>query len=106
MKPEYQRYLFTELMAAGAEFDIRPFGLRALNALRLEKNFGGWAREYRPIYTAYEAELGRFVALTKDADFIGKAAARDQKARRQDAPAQPDRRGAGRRRDRRRADLA
>ena len=79
MKPEYQRYLFTELMTAGAEFNIRPFGLRALNALRLEKNFGGWAREYRPIYTAYEADLGRFVALAKDADFIGKAAAQGQK---------------------------
>jgi len=80
MKPEYQRYIFTELMAAGAEFGIRPFGLRALNALRLEKNFGGWAREYRPVYTPYEADLGRFVALGKDADFIGKAAAADHKA--------------------------
>lgn len=79
MKPEYQRYLFTRLLDAGGKFGIRPFGLRALNALRLEKNFGGWAREYRPIYTAFEAELGRFVALTKDVDFIGKAAARDQK---------------------------
>ena len=74
MKPEYQRHIYDQLMQAGAEFGIRNFGLRALNALRLEKNFGGWAREYRPIYTAYEAELGRFVALGKDADFIGKSA--------------------------------
>jgi dimethylglycine dehydrogenase len=80
MKPEYQRHIFTELMQAGAEFGIRPFGLRALNALRLEKNFGGWAREYRPIYNPYEAELGRFVALNKEADFIGKSAATKLKA--------------------------
>ncbi len=79
VKPESQRHVFTELMTAGAEFGIRPFGLRALNALRLEKNFGGWAREYRPIYTPYEAELGRFVALSKEADFIGKAAAQRHK---------------------------
>ena len=80
IKPEYQRYVFEALMQAGAEFDIRPFGLRALNALRLEKNFGGWAREYRPIYTPYEAGLGRFVALGKDAEFIGKSAAKAAKA--------------------------
>ncbi len=80
MRPEYQRHIYHTLWLAGADLGIRNFGLRALNALRLEKNFGGWAREYRPIYTAYEAELGRFVALSKEADFIGKAAARADKA--------------------------
>jgi dimethylglycine dehydrogenase len=58
---------------------IRAFGLRALNALRLEKGWGGWAREYRPIYTPWEAELGRFIALDKAADFIGRDAARAAK---------------------------
>ncbi len=80
MEPEYQRHVYNALLNAGAEFNIRHFGLRALNALRLEKNFGGWAREYRPVYTAFEAGLGRFVALSKQADFIGKAAARDQQS--------------------------
>ncbi len=80
MEPEYQRHVYNALINAGAEFNIRHFGLRALNALRLEKNFGGWAREYRPVYTAFEAGLGRFVALSKQADFIGKAAARDQQS--------------------------
>jgi dimethylglycine dehydrogenase len=75
MKPEYQRYLFDLIMEAGAEFAIRPFGLRALNALRLEKSFGSWSREFRPLYSPYESGLGRFVALKKDADFIGKQAA-------------------------------
>ncbi|MCF3640940.1 aminomethyltransferase family protein, partial [Rhizobium sp. TRM95111] len=75
MKPEYQRYLFDCIMDAGREFGIRLFGLRALNALRLEKSYGSWSREYRPLYGPQEAELGRFVAHAKSADFIGKAAA-------------------------------
>jgi dimethylglycine dehydrogenase len=62
-------------MSAGAAQGLRLFGSRALNALRLEKAYGSWAREYRPIYSPLEASLDRFVALGKAADFIGKAAA-------------------------------
>ncbi|MEM6497701.1 MAG: FAD-dependent oxidoreductase [Pseudomonadota bacterium] len=80
MEAEYQRYVYDLLMDEGQAFDIKLIGGRALNALRLEKNYGSWAREYRPIYDPYEAELGRFVALGKEADFIGKAAAADAKA--------------------------
>jgi dimethylglycine dehydrogenase len=79
MKPEYQRYLFDLILEKGAAFGIRLFGLRALNALRLEKSFGSWSREYRPLYGPLEAGLGRFVALGKPADFIGKAAAAAEK---------------------------
>jgi len=75
MKPEYQRHVFDRVMAAGEEFGVRPFGLRALNAMRLEKGFGGWAREYRPVYGPVEAGLDRFVAYGKPVDFVGKAAA-------------------------------
>ncbi len=75
MAPEFQRAVFSTLMAAGEEFGIGLFGSRALNALRLEKNYGSWAREYRPIYGPLEAGLERFVAYGKQADFIGKAAA-------------------------------
>ena len=81
MKPEYQRHVFECILEAGEEYGLRMFGLRALNAMRLEKNFGGWAREFRPLYGPLEAGLERFVAYEKDADFIGKAAAlaeRDQ----------------------------
>jgi dimethylglycine dehydrogenase len=75
MAPEYQRHVFDALMNAGAEFGIGLFGSRALNALRLEKGYGSWAREYRPIYGPLEAGLDRFVAYSKPADFIGKAGA-------------------------------
>jgi dimethylglycine dehydrogenase len=79
MEPEAQRHVFETLMAAGKPHGIRPFGARALNALRLEKNYGGWAREYRPLYGPVEAGLDRFVAHDKPADFIGKAAARAER---------------------------
>ncbi|MET0576903.1 MAG: FAD-dependent oxidoreductase [Mesorhizobium sp.] len=78
--PEYQRSVFHALMEAGREFGIGLFGTRALNALRLEKNYGSWAREYRPIYGPLEAGLDRFVAYGKPADFIGKAGAVAEKA--------------------------
>ena len=80
MAPDVQRHVFERLMAAGEPFGIRPFGSRALNALRLEKGFGSWAREYRPVYRPSECGLDRFVALDKDADFVGKAAAIAAKA--------------------------
>ena len=71
---DYQRALYTLLKAAGAPFGIKLIGGRALNSMRLEKSFGTWAREYRPIYGPFEAGLGRFVDL-KRADFVGRAAA-------------------------------
>lgn len=80
MKPEYQRYLFDLILEKGAASGIRLFGLRALNALRVEKSFGSWSREYRPLYGPLEAGLDRFVALGKPTDFIGKAAAIAEKA--------------------------
>lgn len=74
VSPDYQRALYDLLVSAGAERGLRPFGGRALNAMRIEKGFGTWAREFRPIYGPYEAGLGRFVALEKG-DFIGRGAA-------------------------------
>ena len=70
--PEYQRYLFDLIWEAGQEFDMRLFGFRALITMRLEKNFGTWYREYRPIYTPLEAGMDR--AMKLDHDFIGRAA--------------------------------
>lgn len=79
MEPHDQVHIWDTLINAGEDLGLKPFGLRALNSLRLEKGFGGWASEYRPIYDAYECGLGRFIALDKDADFIGKTAATDHK---------------------------
>ena len=59
VKPEHQRALFEALLAAGEPHGIGLFGARALNAMRLEKGYGSWAREYRPIYTPREAGMDR-----------------------------------------------
>jgi dimethylglycine dehydrogenase len=75
---EYQRALYDGLVSAGRDYGLKLFGGRALNAMRLEKSFGSWAREYRPIYGPYEAGLDRFVDLKKG-DFIGRAAAVQEK---------------------------
>ena len=77
--PEYQLRLYQAIMSAGAELGICNFGMRALLCLRLEKHFGTWYREFRPIYGPFEAGLDRFVRLDKP-DFIGREAALREKA--------------------------
>ena len=80
--PEYQRRLYESIQTAGSDLGLKNFGMRALLCLRLEKNFGTWYREFRPIYGPFEAGLDRFIKLDKP-DFIGKAAALKEK---QDGP--------------------
>ena len=75
---DWQRALYDSLVEAGAKHGLKLFGGRALNAMRIEKSFGSWAREYRPIYGPYEAGLGRFVDLNKG-EFIGRSAAVEEK---------------------------
>lgn len=80
VKTDYQLALYDLLLREGAALGLGHFGGRALNALRLEKSWGTWAREYRPIYGPFEAGLDPFVDLKKN-DFIGRDAAtreRDQ----------------------------
>jgi dimethylglycine dehydrogenase len=74
VRPEWQRLLYDTLLEAGRDLGIRNFGARALNSLRLEKGYGSWAREYRPIYGPCAANLERFVRYTCG-DFIGSAGA-------------------------------
>jgi dimethylglycine dehydrogenase len=73
VEPGYQAQLFDLLVRAGDEHGIRLFGGHALNSLRLEKSFGSWATEYRPVYDPYEAGLGAFVKPDKG-EFVGRAA--------------------------------
>lgn len=74
-RTDYARHVWDALWTAGAPLGLRPFGLRALNSLRLEKNWASWGREYRPVYGPLEAGLSRFVAYEKPVDFIGKSGA-------------------------------
>lgn len=79
VSPDYQRALYELLVTAGAERGLQSFGARALNAMRIEKGFGNWTREFRPIYGPFEAGLGRFVRLEKS-EFIGRESAAEERA--------------------------
>lgn len=72
------RYVFDLLVTHGADHGLRLFGLHALDSLRLDKSFGSWAREYRPVYDPFEANLGRFVRMARASDdgtdFVGRSA--------------------------------
>ena len=68
----YQQELFDTLMEAGEPLGLRLFGIRALESLRIEKGWGTWSQEFRPIYDPYEANMAWTVKLAKD--FIGRDA--------------------------------
>jgi dimethylglycine dehydrogenase len=70
---EMQNYIFDQLMAAGAEFGIKPFGIRAMTLMALEKSYKLIPRELSIEYNAYESGLGRFISLKKPG-FHGKEA--------------------------------
>ena len=78
--PEYQRYAVRPAVGGRpASYGMRLFGFRALMSLRMEKSFGTWFREYRPIYTPLEAGMDRYLKL--DHDFIGREALEAEMAR-------------------------
>lgn len=77
---EEQPQLFAVLEQAGTPLGMKPFGMRAMMSLRLEKGFGSWAREFRPDYGPCETGMDRFVAWKKNTDFIGRAAAEKERA--------------------------
>ena len=75
----HQVALYQILSEAGKNLGLRPFGMRAMMSLRLDKSFGSWMREFKPDYTPLETGLDRFVDYKKDSDFIGKQAALAEK---------------------------
>ncbi|SNS64149.1 GcvT family protein [Antarctobacter heliothermus] len=66
--------VFDTVMAAGAPLGLKPFGMYALNSLRLEKGYRAWKGDLSTDYSMYEGGLDRFVKLDKPQDFPGKAA--------------------------------
>ena len=64
---EMQNYIFDKLMEAGAEFEIKPFGIRAMTLMALEKSYKLIPRELSIEYSALESGLDRFVSLKKAA---------------------------------------
>jgi dimethylglycine dehydrogenase len=70
---EMQNTIFDALMAAGAAFGIKPFGIRAMDSLRLEKSYKLVGRELSIEYAALESGLERFVDFDKG-PFLGRDA--------------------------------
>lgn len=68
-----QRALWTLLREAGNDLGLTPYGLRALDSMRLEKGYGVWSAEYTPEVTPAEAGLLGHVAPDKG-DFVGREA--------------------------------
>lgn len=66
------------LLQAGASMGLKEFGYSAANALRLEKSFGIWSKEFTRGYTPAMTGLDRFIDFGKSS-FIGHEAARAEK---------------------------
>jgi dimethylglycine dehydrogenase len=62
--------LYDAVTGAGA----KPFGMYALNSMRMEKGYRAWKGDLSTDYSLLEAGLDRFVKLDKPQDFPGKAA--------------------------------
>jgi len=67
--------LYDTIVAAGAT----PFGMYALNSMRIEKGYRAWKGDLSTDYTLFEGGLDRFVKLDKPQDFPGKAALLNEK---------------------------
>jgi dimethylglycine dehydrogenase len=70
---EYQNHIFDRLIEAGADLGLKPFGIRAMDSLRIEKSYRLIGTELSIEYAAYESGLDRFVHPNKG-DFIGRDA--------------------------------
>ncbi|MCF6234082.1 MAG: FAD-dependent oxidoreductase [Rhodobacteraceae bacterium] len=69
--------IYEAVLANGA----KPFGMYALNSLRIEKGYRAWKGDLSTDYTMFEGGLERFVKLDKPQDFPGKAALADERQR-------------------------
>ena len=67
--------IYDAIIDAGA----KPFGMYALNSLRIEKGYRAWKGDLSTDYSLLEGGLGRFVKLDKSQDFPGKAAIQNEK---------------------------
>ncbi len=61
------------------EQGAKPFGMWALNSLRVEKGYRAWKGDLSTDYSLLEGGLDRFVKLDKPVDFPGKAALLNEK---------------------------
>ena len=76
---EQSRAAFDLIWAKGqAEFGLQPFGLRAIESMRLEKGYRHWKADLITEFNPLESALSSFVR--EDKDFVGKAGLEAQRA--------------------------
>ncbi|MDJ0784685.1 MAG: FAD-dependent oxidoreductase [Desulfosarcinaceae bacterium] len=75
---ESQISVYETLMAAGADFELKMFGMYAMDSMRLEKGYLAWKSEMNVHHTPLETNVAWTVKLDKE--FIGKAGIEQQKA--------------------------
>tara|TARA_Y100000590_G_scaffold360192_1_gene416363 strand:+ start:3243 stop:5678 length:2436 start_codon:yes stop_codon:yes gene_type:complete len=68
---EYQNHIFDNLISAGQDLGLKPFGIRAMDSLRIEKSYRLVGTELSIEYAAFESGLQRFVHPNKG-NFIGR----------------------------------
>ena len=68
---EHQNQIFGALSDVGEEFGLKPFGIRAMDSMRIEKSYRMVGTELSIEYSAFESGMDRFVCLDKD-NFIGR----------------------------------
>ena len=68
---EYQNQIFDILFQHGSKLNLKPFGIRAMDSLRIEKSYRLPGRELSIEYAALESGLNRFVSENKG-NFIGR----------------------------------
>lgn len=69
--------IYAALIGAG----VKPFGMFALNSLRIEKGYRAWKGDLSTDYSMLEGGLERFVKFDKPQEFTGKAALLAEKQR-------------------------
>ena len=65
--------LYAAVWAAGQAFDIRDFGMYAMDSLRVDKCYRGWKSDLESGYSPLDASLDRFIDLKKPV-FVGREA--------------------------------
>ena len=70
--------IYDAVVEAGAPHGLKPFGMFALNSMRLEKSYRAWKGDLSTDYTVLQGGLERFIKWEKP-EFIGKAALASEK---------------------------
>ncbi len=68
---EYQNQIFDALFEAGEDLGLQPFGIRAMDSMRIEKSYRMVGTELSIEYSAFESAMDRFVKVDKG-DFLGR----------------------------------